>query len=164
MKKLLLIGIILTTLSSCGSYVRIGDLTEISNRNIDSKEPYVLLKREVESIAKSNKDALEEAIDKLTKEYSGEFLRNVKIYIKNNGKKVKVIGDVWGIQKTNVNIKTNAIAKIDLKIGDKVVFKRKGRILDGIIIGLNPKSVIVEYGRWKKRTELNYDQVTKTKQ
>ncbi len=163
-KKLLLSGIVLATLTSCGSYVRIGDLTGISNRNIDNSEQYVLLERDVESVAKSEKDALEQAVDNMTKEYEGEFLRNAKIYVKSNGKKVKVIGDVWGIQKTNVNVTTNANAKIELKVGDKVVFNRKGDIVDGKIIGLNSDSVIVEYGKRNKRIELKYDEVTKTEQ
>jgi hypothetical protein len=163
-RKLLLTGIVLTTLTSCGSYVRIGDLTGISNRNIDNSEQYVLIERDVESVAKSEKDALEQAVDNMTKEYEGEFLRNAKIYVKSNGKKVKVIGDVWGIQKTNVNVTTNANAKIELKVGDKVVFNRKGDIVDGKIIGLNSDSVIVEYGKRNKRIELKYDEVTKTEQ
>ena len=99
-KNLLLCVIGLTLLTSCGSYVRIGDLTGISNRNIDNSQNYVLLERDVEAIANSEKDALEQAVDNMTKEFEGEFLRNAKIYVKSNGKKVKVIGDVWGIQKT----------------------------------------------------------------
>lgn len=164
MKKanILLSGIILASLTSCGSYVRIGDLTGISNRNIDNSQQYVLLERDVQAVAKSDKDALEQAVDNLTSEYKGEFLRNTKIYVKSNGKKVKVIGDVWGIQNTNVNVVTNASAKIELKIGDKVVFSHKNDIIDGKIIGLNSESVIVEYGKRNKRLELKYDEVTKT--
>jgi len=154
----------LASLTSCGSYVRIGDLTGISNRNIDNSEQYVLLERDIESVAKSEKDALEQAVDNMTKEHEGEFLRNAKIYVKSNGKKVKVVGDVWGIQKTNVNVITNANAKIELQVGDKVVFNRKGDIIDGRIIGLNSNSVIVEYGKRNKRVELKYDEVTKTEQ
>ena len=161
-RSLLLIGIVLATLTSCGSYVRIGDLTGISNRNIDNSEQYVLLEREVEAIASSDNDALEQAVDNMTKEHQGEFLRNAKIFVKSNGKKVKVIGDVWGIQNTNVNVTTNANAQIELNIGDKVVFNRKGDIINGKIIGLNSDSVIVEYGKRNKRIELKYDEVTKT--
>ncbi|MBB3124880.1 HSP20 family molecular chaperone IbpA [Mesoflavibacter sabulilitoris] len=163
-KNLLLCVIGLTLLTSCGSYVRIGDLTGISNRNIDNSQNYVLLERDVEAIANSEKDALEQAVDNMTKEFEGEFLRNAKIYVKSNGKKVKVIGDVWGIQKTNVNVTTSANANVELKIGDKIVFKRKGDIIDGKIIGLNSDSVIVEFGKRNKKIELKYDDVTKTEQ
>lgn len=161
-RNLLLTGIVLASLTSCGSYVRIGDLTGISNRNYDDSKKYVLLEREVEAVADSDNDALEQAVDNMTKEYEGEFLRNAKIYVKSNGKKVKVIGDVWGIQNTNVNVSTNANAKIELSVGDKVVFNKKGGIIDGKIIGLNSSFVIVEYGKRNKRVELKYDEVTKT--
>ncbi|KAB8151735.1 hypothetical protein EZY14_017690 [Kordia sp. TARA_039_SRF] len=163
MKKISFLVVLSIILTSCGNYVRIGDLTGISNRNLDDSEKYVLLKRDVEAIAKSkNDDALEQAVDNLTKEYEGEFLRNAKIYVKNNGAKVKVIGDVWGIQRTNVNVTTNANAKIELKIGDNVIFRRRGKLTDGKIVGLNATSVIVEYGRKKKKMELKYDEVTKS--
>ena len=161
-KNLLLAAILLASITSCGSYVRIGDLTGISNRNLDDSQQYVLLEREVEAIAKSENDALEQAIDNMTREHQGEFLRNAKVYVKSNGKKVKVIGDVWGIQNTNVNVTTNANAKIELSIGDLVVFNKKEKIIDGKIIGLNSDSIIVEYGKRNKRVKLKYDEVTKT--
>ncbi len=161
-KNLILTSLIAATLISCGSYVRIGDLTAISNRNVDDSKNYVLLQRDVESVVSANNDALEQAIDKITKEHQGEFLRNAKVYVKDNGKKVKVVGDVWGLQQTNVNITTNASATIELAVGDKVVFNRRGSIIDGKIIGLNPNTVIVEYGKKNARTELRYDEVTKT--
>ncbi|MFC4634475.1 hypothetical protein ACFO3O_11190 [Dokdonia ponticola] len=159
---LLILGCTIMSLSSCSSYTRIGDLTGISNRNLDDSQQYVMLEREVEAVATAENDALEQAVDTMTKEHEGEFLRNVKIYVKSNGKKVKVIGDVWGIQKTAVNVNTNANATIELKIGDNVVFDRRGTITDGKIIGLNANGVIVEYGKRKKKIELRYDDVTKT--
>jgi HSP20 family molecular chaperone IbpA len=161
-RNLLLAGIVLASLTSCGSYVRIGDLNGISNRNLDDSQQYVLLEREVEAIAKADTDALEEAVDNLTKEYQGEFLRNVKIYVKSNGKKIKVNGDVWGVQNTNVNVTTNANVKIELNVGDNVVFDKKGKIVYGKIIGLNSDSVIVEYGKRDKKVVLKYDEITKT--
>ncbi len=167
MKKIssTLLIIILITLTSCSSYTRIGDLTGISNRNIDNSKKYTLIKRDVEAIANSGNDALEQAVDNMTKEYQGEFLRNAKIFVKDNGKKVKVIADVWGYQNTNVNIKTSANLKIELNVGDIVVFKKKGflgeTIEKGKIVGLNPNSVFVEYGN-NKKIELKYDEITKS--
>lgn len=148
-------------MTSCGSWVRIGDLNAISNRNLDDSKSYVLLNREVEAEANSDNDALEQAVDNLTKKYEGEFLRNAKVYVKSNGKKVKVIGDVWGNQNTRVNISTSANAEIQLNVGDSVVFKKKGEITEGKIIGINSNLLIVEYGKGKK-VELKYDEVTKT--
>ena len=158
--KIILLGLTLT-LASCGSWNRIGDLTTVGNRNVDDSKKYSLLTREVEAIATADKDALEQAVDKLTQQYQGEFLRNVKVYVKSNGKKVKVIGDVWGTQNTTINVTAEANAKIVLNVGDSVVFKRKGKITDGKIIGINSNTVIVEFDGDKK-TELKYDEVTKT--
>ena len=104
---------------------------------------------------------MEQAVDNLTKKYEGEFLRNVKVYVKSNGKKVKVVGDVWGTQNTLINVSTEANAKITLNVGDSVVFKRKGKLTDGKIIGVNSNLVIVEFDGDRK-VELKYDEVTKT--
>ena len=158
--KILLFGLTLT-LASCGSWNRIGDLTTIGNRNVDDSKKYTLLTREVEAVAEADADAMEQAVDNLTKKYEGEFLRNVKVYVKSNGKKVKVVGDVWGIQNTLINVSTEANAKVILNVGDSVVFKRKGKLTDGKIIGVNSNLVIVEYDGDKK-VELKYDEVTKT--
>ena len=149
------------TLASCGSWNRIGDLTTIGNRNVDDSKKYTLLTREVEAVAEADADAMEQAVDNLTKKYEGEFLRNVKVYVKSNGKKVKVIGDVWGTQNTLINVSTEANAKVTLNVGDSVVFKRKGKLTDGKIIGVNANLVIVEFDGDRK-VELKYDEVTKT--
>ena len=158
--KILLFGLTLS-LARCGSWNRIGDLTTIGNRNVDDSKKYTLLTREVEAVAEADADAMEQAVDNLTKKYEGEFLRNVKVYVKSNGKKVKIIGDVWGTQNTLINVSTEANAKVILNVGDSVVFKRKGKLTDGKIIGVNSNLVIVEYDG-NKKVELKYDEVTKT--
>lgn len=158
--RIILLGLTLT-LASCGSWNRIGDLTTIGNRNVDDSKKYTLLTREVEAVAEADADAMEQAVDKLTKKYEGEFLRNVKVYVKSNGKKVKIIGDVWGTQNTLINVSTEANAKVILSVGDSVVFKRKGKLTDGKIIGVNSNLVIVEFDGDRK-VELKYDEVTKT--
>ena len=158
--RIILLGLTLT-LASCGSWNRIGDLTTIGNRNVDDSKKYTLLTREVEAVAEADADAMEQAVDNLTKKYEGEFLRNVKVYVKSNGKKVKIIGDVWGTQNTLINVSTEAKTKITLNVGDSVVFKRKGKLTDGKIIGVNSNLVIVEFDGDRK-VELKYDEVTKT--
>jgi len=158
--SLILLGLTLT-LASCGSWNRIGDLTTIGNRNVDDSKKYTLLTREVEAVAEADADAMEQAVDNLTKKYEGEFLRNVKVYVKDNGKKVKIIGDVWGTQNTLINVSTEANAKVTLNVGDSVVFKRKGKLTDGKIIGVNSNLVIVEFDGDRK-VGLKYDEVTKT--
>ncbi len=95
MKRSIFSILVLTMLlSSC--YKRIGDLTMVSSRNIDSKTDYKLIQKYVTGKASSKKgDALETAIDNSVKRIpDGEFLKNVKIYVKNNGRKIKVEGDV----------------------------------------------------------------------
>ena len=51
------------------------------------------------------------------------------------------------------------IEKITLNVGDSVVFKRKGKLTDGKIIGVNSNLVIVEFDGDRK-VELKYDEVT----
>ena len=94
---ILLISLAFITLS-CG-YKRMGDLTMISNRNVDKSANYVLLARDVEQKIKTRKkDYLELAIDEAVQSVEGgEYIMNVKLYIKRNGKKIKIQGDVWGL-------------------------------------------------------------------
>lgn len=115
----------------------------------------------MEAEADSDNDALEQAVDNLTKKYEGEFLRNAKVFVKDNGKKVKVIGDVWGIRNAQVNVVTSANAEIKLNIGDSVIFKKKGKLTDGQIVGINSNLLIVQDLKGKKY-ELKFDEVTKT--
>jgi uncharacterized protein YxeA len=95
MKKLLIIMMALS-LSSC--YNRIGQLTMISTRNVDSKTDYVLISKEVKGKAKTKKrDALEIAVDRAVKQFpNGEFMKNVVVEVNNSGRKIRVRGDVWG--------------------------------------------------------------------
>jgi hypothetical protein len=160
MKYILLSLTILLLMTGCSKWIRIADLTMVGNRNIDDSQVYILVSREVESVARADQDALEQAVDKLTEAHQGEFIRNVKIYVKSNGKKVKVVGDVWGMQITSVNVTSEVNEKIYLKAGDDVIFKLKGKFVEEKIIGLNPKVLIVEYDGDKK-IELKYDEVTK---
>ena len=98
MKKIVPVMAIMiaTSLTSC--YNRIGKLIIISTRNMDSHTDYVLLEKEVKGVGKKKKgEALEIAVDKAVKKFStGEFMKNVIVQVSANGKKVRVIGDVWG--------------------------------------------------------------------
>lgn len=137
----------------------------ISNRNIDSNREYVLLQRNVEAKAKlRNDDALERAVDEATEEFNGEYLMNVKVYIKRNGKRIKVIGDVYGEKKTEINIESSVTASIELKIGDLVSFKSGEKIKEGRIIGLNQSEAIVEFKNFlgqSRRISLKFDELIK---
>lgn len=102
MKKLsfVLIFAAFFCLQSC--WIRLGDLNMVSNRNIDSNTEYVELQRYVVSKAtriKAGNGSLELAVDKAVQSVpGGEFLKNVRIDVKANGKKLRVHGDVWGIK------------------------------------------------------------------
>lgn len=99
--KILILSLVM---SSC-AFKRIGDLTVVSTRNYETQNNYVLLKRDVMAKAKSKRgDALDQAIDNATSSINGgEYLRNVKIYIKPSGRKIKVVADVWGILEKKNN-------------------------------------------------------------
>jgi hypothetical protein len=101
MKKAIFTGVALCTLllNSCG-YVRLGDFTVLANGNMDSKTEYQKLSTNVTAVYKAKKDnPLEECVDKAVKTVNGgEFLKNVTVYVQKNGKKVKVVGDVYGIR------------------------------------------------------------------
>jgi hypothetical protein len=95
MNKPILLITALFILSSC--YNRIGDLSLISNHNMNLMSDYVLIQRNVDGVAKTmKKDALERAIEEATETWEVEFIMNCKVYVKSNGNKIKVVGDVWG--------------------------------------------------------------------
>lgn len=85
-------------LQSC--WVRLGDLTVLSNRNYDRSEKYVELQRGVRAKGKRKghaQGALEVAVDKAVSQVpGGEYLSNVTVETNLTGKKVRVTGDVWG--------------------------------------------------------------------
>ncbi len=90
---------------SC-SWTRLGTLTMMSTRNVDSKTEYVELARYVDSESKEAKKMLKNTSSESGKKLDmavdrcvatvpgGEFMKNVQIYAQ--GSNVKVIGDVWG--------------------------------------------------------------------
>ena len=168
MKSILLLSIFAIILTSCG-YQRIGDLTMISNRNVDSDTEYVILERNAVGIAKMKKgDALELAIEAATEKYKGEYLKNVKIYVKGNGKKIKVEGDVWGLKQegsqTTVDVESSVTKKIEFETGDTVSFKSSGKLVEGTIVGINSEGAVVEFvNRLGKQTkkEIPFDDLTK---
>jgi len=167
-KVIVVLAITILIITASGCYRRIGDLTIIANRNIDPKANYQLIERYKIAKAKGkNQDALEQAIDKAIKEVEGgEFMKNVKIYVKNNGKKIKIEGDVWGIPTVQKSVEKFVKAKIEFKIGDKVTFKNMGRLVEGKIIGLNQNTAVVKFttmfGREKNKL-VEYEKLTKIK-
>ena len=108
--------------SSCQR--RIGDLTMISTRNIDTKTEY----KELSRYTKGKGKTIEEAVEKSVKQIQGgEYLKNVIVY--SRGKKFKVEGDVWG-----VNPESTANTFIDFAVGDTISFKSGSSFYDGTIV------------------------------
>ncbi len=166
MKTIKFFAIVILILFLTGCYKRIGDLTILANRNIDSKTDYQLIERYQTAKAKArDQDALEQAIDKVVKNTEGgEFLKNVKIYVKNNGRKVKIEGDVWGIPPIGGSVKKTVNTNIEFKQGDKVAFKNMGKLVEGTIIGLNQNTAIVKFKTilgQEKNKEVEYLKLTK---
>ncbi len=162
--KYLIILFVLFSFSSC--YVRIGELTMISTRNVDSKTDYKLIEKYVVGKAKSNSgNALQIAIDNAVRSVpEGEFLQNVRISISQNGRKVKVEGDVWGIPNVNKQVTKSVKKEVEFKTGDKVTFRNAfGKIVEGEILGLNQHTAIIEFtnafGK-KAKTEVKYEEIT----
>lgn len=95
MKKLLFLAFVLL-MGSC-TFNRIGSLTMVSTRNMDTSANYVELARGVEGRSKMrHDDALQEAIDDAINSVpGGEYMMNTIVYVKDN-RIIKVKGDVWG--------------------------------------------------------------------
>jgi len=113
MKKALVVGSILASviLSSCSQ--RIGDLTMISNRNIEFEKKHVEIKRDVSATStririlgiRLGSPNMEEAIDKsIRKQGTGEYLKNATVYQINYSfilfgwEGIKVKGDLMGYE------------------------------------------------------------------
>ena len=121
----------------------------ISTRNIDTKTEYKLIRKYVEGIAPySAGRSLEEAIDIAVKQFpDGEFLKNVKIYTRNYGRRVKVVGDVWGIpSNSNPQVNNNVLADSSngFAIGEKVSFINNNKYYEGVIEKLHKKYATVQ--------------------
>jgi len=164
---LLIFTFLTILLASCADYQRIGNLTLVSTRNYESSQEYSQIQRNVEGKAKmANKDALQMAIESAVRSVpEGEFMKNVSVYVKSNGKFVRVVGDVWGIPSIDKNITTTINETIVFGIGDKVAFRNSGnRIVEGTIIGINAQNAIIEhpapFGKVTK-SEIKLERLTK---
>ena len=174
-----LLVVIVLVFSSCVN--RIGDLTLISNRNIEFEKKHIELKRNVigKNIGFSflgipiTNPNMEMALDDCIKrEGRGEYLKNAKIdlywrtFILFSIHGVKVSGDLMGYEDQIVsNIKTNVIKTNELKIGDIVSFNLYAKkIVEGKLIGMSENIGIVEYtdayGKMKKK-EIPLGELTK---
>jgi hypothetical protein len=130
----------------------------ISNRNVESSANYVILKSYMgaskKEIKKAKSETIQDAIDEVVKSTpGGEFLKNVKIYLKDN-KYLVVEGDVWGIA-VNANYRGYAV-------GDKVKWTKLFKDYTGIIVDLkNNKECTIKRESDQDIVEVEYKDLTK---
>jgi hypothetical protein len=184
-KTSLLITVVL--FSSCAK--RLGDLTMISTRNVDSKTEYKELKRYVKGKGKDLEAAVEDAVKGVP---GGEFLKNVTVSYSG---KIKISGDVWGVdgmltekekkqeeRRTEQDLLAEKKAeekrlkeeqearelealKASFAIGDKVSWKHPitMKMLSGTIAGKDEDKAVVktQSDSGEKLLKVSYDQLTK---
>ncbi len=143
---------LLALMSSCSTVIDLGKLNMISDRNIDSKGDYVLIKnyaggskKEIKKALKKTKaTTLDAAVDETVRNVAGgEFLKNVKVYgvKKKEVMYLLVEGDVWGV--------AGDVSFRGFKVGDKVQWKELTVYKKGTITGLTDadKCMVKEDGK-----------------
>lgn len=167
MKNILVLSAAVLVLASCSPFQRLGDFTVISNKNFETQRKYDLIASNVEiKVKNKGGDILEKAVDELTEKHNGEYLMNVQLYMRKNGKKFKIKADVYGNVEVSKSISTEVQKNIVLRIGDSVVFKNMGKLTKAKIIGVNNDSAIVEFekGGSKKQKSLKFEDITKVEE
>jgi len=146
MKKLLILSMLV--LSGC-SFQRIGNLTMVSTRNVDSSTNYVELKRNVTGTSKMRKgDALQEAIDEAVSSVpGGEYMMNAVFYVKDN-RVIKVVGDVYG---DPANASKYVVENELIKEGNKIHYlDHKNRKVLATILEVKGDSSLIQIDLNKK--------------
>lgn len=140
-----LLPVFVLPLSTSGClYHRIGDLNMVATRNVSLDQDYELLEPYQVAKVKSSGGALEKAIDKVVKKTpGGEFAMNVKIFVKGNGRRVKVEADVWGLPGNASQDDGTGMAKGDFAVGDRVSWKSPTGMQTGEIVGLNDSAAVI---------------------
>jgi len=162
-KTMIFVPIFVLSLSGCTEIYKIGKLNMVSNRNVDNKSEYVLLrnymgasKRELKKTKSTN---LEAAIDETVKNTpGGEFLKNVKFYlVMRNGKRYYACeGDVWGL-KNQKNYR-------GFQIGDAVQWTSLLTKKTGEIVDLNnAEECTIKVSDSGKFEKVKYDKLIKIK-
>ena len=166
MKKLFMIVLGIICCAGCTTVKQIGQFTLLSTRSVNDNigEYKVLSYYEGESdaeIKKSRAENMEEAVTIMLRNVpGGEFLKNVKVFEIEKGKKKQyfaVVGDVWGkaLQNADVN---------GFKVGDKVQWIGLTGKKVGIITNLtNSEECTVQEEGKETVITLKYSKLTKIK-
>jgi hypothetical protein len=139
----------------------------VSTRNIDSSADYRLVARYQTAKVRAKEDSLQAVIDKVVRQTpGGEYVTNAKIYIKGNGRRVKVEADVWGFPPreagTTVDVRQSVSADVQLEIGDWVSWQSGRKEMQrGRIIGLNNDGAVVAVDGRDLIVSKDFDNLTK---
>lgn len=160
MKNTLITVAFAVLLSGCAQPVLVGNVNQISTRNVDSSQKYELLKRYAGSgtkeLTKNLSKTLEGSIENVLKSTpGGEYMMNVKVYKLNN--QYAAEGDVWGLPNKN-DIR-------GFRVGDKVAFKYYYDVEHGEITALiDGQKCFVKFKDKKGKIyekEVAYDKLSK---
>lgn len=152
------LALALLVVGGCTSVKQIGKVNMISNRNIETDFEYVLLSSYAGSsdkeLKRSKAETLEQAVDDTVRRVpGGEFMMNVSLYAINNDR-FAVVGDVWG--------RSENVAYRGFRVGDRVTFKRAGKVVYGQITGLkDDKTCFVQPDGDEAGVEVAYDDLAK---
>lgn len=140
--------------SGCSEWNRVGQLSMVSTRNVDSSKRYEALLRNVEGLGEMTKDdALQTAIDQAVHKHpGGEYMMNAIIYVKDNGKWVKVQGDVWGSPVAQGAATPTQTGSVAMKVNDRVIVKWNGKMMPGTLLGIRNDIGVVQFNAgsgWK---------------
>jgi hypothetical protein len=149
---------------SCGPSIKvtqIGKLNMISERNIDTKTDYTLLRSYMGGSEKEIKQSTSKTIEEATNETvkntpGGEFLKNVKLYLVAKGSELfyAVEGDVWGVSGTE-NFR-------GFRVGDKVQWRDgKGNHTGKITSLKDSKECLVREDGKTESKPISYEKITK---
>lgn len=158
MKRIALFTVAIMLLASCG-YKRMGSLTMVSTRNVESSIQYVELARKVEGKTKLKRDdALQEAIDEAVNSVpGGEYMTNVVVYIKGD-RMIKVTGDVYG--STEAKAKKEQVP--DLVVGQKVMWiDDKNRTVESRVKQIDGDRYVIQIVFNKKEYVTTRDRIIK---
>lgn len=155
------------SMASCSSWQKIGKLTTASTRMESDTLAYILIDRNVEGIAPMiDSDALEQAMNVAVRKYpNGEYMKNVEIWVMDNGEFVKVLGEVWGTGYVR-HLEAERPHTYTFNLGDQVMFRNSfGKKLKGKVTAINSKTAVVqvtkESGELSEYT-LKFEQISRT--
>lgn len=146
--KMYLAAMAASILFSGCAWHNVGNLTVASTHNVDRDlSTYTLLMRNVDVRVNARRNPLQVAIDRgVASTAGGEYMMNVMVYMKpGNTKKVKLTGDVYGrARPEGLALATDTRLASDLSVGDRVAVRMSGKMVTGVVIGLQTEKAMVE--------------------